>query len=128
MQCSNCGFNNDSEAKFCENCGATLPAAGSSSDAASQVGGLPPFAPPSAPPAPTPFAPAPAPPAPPVPPVAPTPPATWAAPPISVKFDSPMVAFEDGNFQYDVAYPEDLSRGLIFIKWLLIIPHLIVLG
>jgi hypothetical protein len=29
--------------------------------------------------------------------------------------------------QFDVAYPERLSRGLIFIKWLLIIPHLVVL-
>jgi len=29
--------------------------------------------------------------------------------------------------QYDVAYPERLSRGLIFIKWLLAIPHLFVL-
>ena len=28
---------------------------------------------------------------------------------------------------YDVAYPESLSRWLIFVKWLLIIPHLIVL-
>jgi hypothetical protein len=29
--------------------------------------------------------------------------------------------------QYDVAYPEHLSRGLIFIKWLLIIPHWIII-
>lgn len=29
--------------------------------------------------------------------------------------------------QYDVAYPERLSRGLIFIKWLLAIPHLVVI-
>jgi hypothetical protein len=30
--------------------------------------------------------------------------------------------------RYDIAYPERLSRGLIFIKWLLIIPHAIVVG
>src|SRR5215204_5307763 len=30
--------------------------------------------------------------------------------------------------QYDVAYPERLSRLLIFVKWLLIIPHLFVLA
>lgn len=30
--------------------------------------------------------------------------------------------------QYDVAYPQHLSRLLIFIKWLLAIPHLIVLS
>ena len=28
----------------------------------------------------------------------------------------------------DIAYPENLSRGLIFVKWLLAIPHLIVVG
>ena len=30
--------------------------------------------------------------------------------------------------QYDVAYPARLSRLLIFVKWLLVIPHLVVLG
>jgi hypothetical protein len=28
----------------------------------------------------------------------------------------------------DIAYPERLSRGLVFVKWLLAIPHLIVVG
>lgn len=28
--------------------------------------------------------------------------------------------------RYDVAYPERLSRGLIFIKWLLAVPHYVV--
>ena len=28
---------------------------------------------------------------------------------------------------YDVAYPEKLSRLLIFVKWLLVIPHVVVL-
>jgi len=29
--------------------------------------------------------------------------------------------------RYDVEYPERLSRWLIFVKWLLIIPHVVVL-
>ncbi len=29
--------------------------------------------------------------------------------------------------QFDVKYPEELSRLLIFVKWLLVIPHLFVL-
>ncbi len=29
---------------------------------------------------------------------------------------------------YDVTYPQRLSRGLIFVKWLLAIPHLFILG
>jgi hypothetical protein len=31
------------------------------------------------------------------------------------------------NLQFDIAYPERLSRLLIFVKWLLAIPHYIVL-
>ncbi len=30
--------------------------------------------------------------------------------------------------RYDVEYPEELSRWLIFVKWLLVIPHTIILG
>jgi hypothetical protein len=29
--------------------------------------------------------------------------------------------------RFDVAYPENLSRGLIFIKWLLAIPHFVII-
>jgi hypothetical protein len=29
---------------------------------------------------------------------------------------------------FDVAYPERLSRGLVLVKWLLAIPHLIIVG
>jgi hypothetical protein len=35
---------------------------------------------------------------------------------------------EQPLLHYDVTYPERLSRLLIFVKWLLVIPHLIVLS
>lgn len=37
--------------------------------------------------------------------------------------------FGDGDYpvRFEMAYPDRLSRGLIFVKWLLIIPHWIVL-
>ncbi len=28
----------------------------------------------------------------------------------------------------DIAYPEQLSRGLVFVKWFLAIPHLIIVA
>jgi len=40
----------------------------------------------------------------------------------------PPFTWEAGQYPvtFDVAYPERLSRWLIFVKWLLIIPHVIV--
>jgi hypothetical protein len=39
-----------------------------------------------------------------------------------------VVPSSEPVLQYDMEHPERLSRGLIFVKWLLAIPHLIVLG
>ncbi len=43
--------------------------------------------------------------------------------------DYPPFSWEPGKYPvtYEVDYPEQLSRWLIFIKWLLVIPNLIVL-
>ena len=41
------------------------------------------------------------------------PPFSWGSRPVSVS--------------YDVQYPRELSRWMIFVKWLLAIPHLVVL-
>ena len=41
----------------------------------------------------------------------------------------PPFSLEPGQYAvtYEVEYPEELSRWLIFVKWLLAIPHLIIL-
>jgi hypothetical protein len=41
----------------------------------------------------------------------------------------PPFSWEVGRYPvtYDVEYPEELSRWLIFVKWLLAVPHIIVL-
>jgi hypothetical protein len=44
-------------------------------------------------------------------------------------FEFEMESADDGHSPaaFDLAYPESLSRGLIFVKWLLLIPHAIAL-
>ena len=41
----------------------------------------------------------------------------------------PPFSWEPGSYPvtYDVQYPEELSRWMIFVKWLLAVPHLIIL-
>lgn len=41
----------------------------------------------------------------------------------------PPFSWEPGKYpvDFDVEYPEELSRWLIFVKWILVIPHLIIL-
>lgn len=104
--CTTCGHKLTSEDRFCPECGAARPAA---PVAASPPAAAPPPAsaiPPSYSPPPSSFAPV-------------MPFSTMA--PASVDSSKPELIF-------DVAYPERLSRLLIFVKWLLVIPHMIVLA
>ena len=41
--------------------------------------------------------------------------------------ETTVAAAPEYPLRYDVDYPEELSRWLIFVKWLLAIPHYIVL-
>lgn len=41
---------------------------------------------------------------------------------------APQEAGSDYPLRFDVEYPESLSRLLIFVKWLLAIPHLLILS
>ena len=38
------------------------------------------------------------------------------------------LARTDYPAEFDVAYPEHLSRGLVLVKWLLAVPHLLIVG
>ena len=40
----------------------------------------------------------------------------------------PPFSLDSGEYPltYEVEYPEELSRGLIFVKWLLVIPHIMI--
>ncbi len=43
-------------------------------------------------------------------------------------YDETAAAAPGYPLRYDVGYPEELSRWLIFVKWLLAIPHIIILS
>lgn len=117
--CPNCGAPITNVDRFCQNCGVPLRG-----DAAAT--GPRPADPPPEPPRPT--APAGFPPPPVGGPYGAAP--SWAvATPAALRTnasgDAP--AGVQPLLEYDVAYPARLSRLLIFVKWLLVIPHLFVL-
>jgi len=126
--CTSCGYKLGPEDRFCPECGASRPAT-----PAQPV--TPPFPPPptqpfgSYPPSPSQSSSAYPPPAQPAP--------GFPPPSYGGGFNplaggmamtmGPTMRGSEGDLIFDVAYPEHLSRLLIFVKWLLIIPHWIVL-
>ena len=42
--------------------------------------------------------------------------------------EMPSVATSDPLMMFEVPYPESLSRWKVLVKWILVIPHLVVFG
>ena len=127
--CTSCGYKLGPEDRFCPECGATRPAT-----LTQPV--TPPFPPPPTqpfgtyPPSPSQSASAYPPPARPTSGYPPPSPIGGGFGPMTggmAMTMAPTMRGSEGDLIFDVAYPEHLSRLLIFVKWLLIIPHWIVL-
>lgn len=133
--CTSCGYKLAEEDRFCPECGQTRPSAPlPPTVAGTDVPPPPPLFPPAgiggssqvppSPPAGIPdspfqsdFSSNPFP--------ATVPPGAFAG---GMSMSMAPVAAEPGELLFDVEYPDHLSRLLIFVKWLLAIPHLLVLS
>jgi hypothetical protein len=125
--CTSCGYKLADDDRFCPECGATRPVAPPTPPAAAGA---------DVPPPPPPFPPAgiggtsQLPPSPPAGfPAAPFPAGVPASPfAAGISMSMAPISAEPGELLFDVEYPDHLSRLLIFVKWLLVIPHFLVLG
>lgn len=104
--CTNCGQKLTDTDQFCPECGNARPASPT---------------PPVSPPPPT--------------SVAANPPPSYSPPPMSYSPAMSMMGMtmtpvepSKPRLDFDVDYPDRLSRLLIFVKWLLVIPHIVVLA